>query len=262
MCPGGAASEAAQLAPAGAAVPAHLQAALELVRTTAAENTVYRHHEDVVRWSGEPGADASVCQTDCSGLADALLRRAYGLDDERLRSWFHARRPLARHYHAAIKEQHGFQGVATVQAIQPGDFLAVRYEHSEKGENTGHVMLVAAPAAERRAGAPVIAGTRQWSVLVVDQSNSGHGHGDTRRQTDGQKRSGIGSGRLRIYSDAAGHIVGYSWSTSRKSKFQSSENRPLLVGRLEPEFIHSLKTQPAKATSPKAEPVEAAAGEQ
>ena len=219
-----------------------------MVQTTAAENTVYIHHEDAIRWRGDDGAAASVCRTDCSGLADALLRRAYGLNDDQLRAWFHTRRPLARHYHREIERAHGFQPVTSVPAIQPGDFLAVRYEHSEKGENTGHVMLAAGTARERRPTAPIVSGTRQWTVRIIDQSSSGHGHGDTRRQADGRKRSGIGSGKLRIYSDAEGRIVGYSWSTSRKSKYQPPSERPLLVGRLDPEFVRELKSVPVKPT--------------
>jgi hypothetical protein len=220
---------------------AHLKVAMELVQSVSPEHTSYRHTDCTVEWRGDTGAASSICHTDCSGLVTAVLKRTYSLTDDNFRQWLHARRPVARHYYAAIEKKEGFLPVATVPEARPGDLLAVKYEQAKKGDNTGHVMIVATAPRERTATEPIVSGTRQWEVKVVDQSSSYHGHADTRYTEGKKKHGGVGAGVMRIYSDADGNVVGYTWSTSRKSKFETPTNRPLLIGRIDPEFIQSLK---------------------
>ncbi|MHC5832760.1 MAG: hypothetical protein ACYT04_96455, partial [Nostoc sp.] len=94
--------------------------------------------------------------------------------------------------------------------IQPGDIIAIKYPEGE--DNTGHVLLVAESSTERLKSKPVVPKTRQWSIKVIDQSRSGHGKTDTRRQSDGSFHGGLGQGELRLYSNQAQEIVGYTWS--------------------------------------------------
>ena len=68
---------------------------------------------------------------------------------------------------------------------------------------------------------------------MIDESESGHGLHDTRHLAEGGFRDGLGAGILRIYTDASGKIVGHSWSVTRKSKFRSQLDRPLVIGRLQ-----------------------------
>jgi hypothetical protein len=113
--------------------------------------------------------------------------------------------------------------------------IAVKYQPG--GENTGHIMLVA--EALRRvdpATPPLMDGTEQWLATVIDETGSGHGVTDTRRQPDGSFRAGLGRGVFRLYVRPDGSIAGYTWSDSAKSKFYANDDRALAIGRFDPAF--------------------------
>ena len=164
------------------------------------------------------------------------------------------KRPLAKTYHDAIVHEHGFEKIAHVADALPGDILAIAYPPG--GENTGHVMLVAAKPRARKPTPPEIENTEQWEITVIDVSRSGHGpddtrirglkSGDTANADSGKKsREGLGRGTFRIYTDAAGDVAGYSWSTSKGSKFVEQSFHHLVIGRVKPEFVESLKKNTA-----------------
>jgi hypothetical protein len=212
---------------AQAAAPKHLAIAQALVDHLDLQNTNYEHGTPSVSFKAPFES-----HTDCSGFIDALLAQAYGFDKEQLKQWFGSSRPTARRYHDAIEEGNGFQKIEHVPDIQPGDLLAVKYFNNKA--NTGHVMLVAARPVRMAAKEPVLPGTVQWSVTVIDSSESGHGPTDTRHKkgADGKDHDGLGEGVLRIYSDAAGNVTGFAWSTLASSKFKEPSDEHLLIGRL------------------------------
>jgi hypothetical protein len=214
-------------------VPPQVREAARLVRSVSAATSDYQHAVGPVVWPGDETGSPATCHTDCSGFLNALLKHSYGLTDEQLSADLNAKRPLAKHYFAAIEEHHSFQAIDLLTQAQPGDIIAVRYKDSKPGENTGHVMLMAGTPRQRAASEPVVAGTIQWEVPVIDESESGHGLHDTRHLAEGGFRDGLGAGVLRIYTDRTGKIVGHSWSVTRKSKLRSREQRPLVIGRLE-----------------------------
>ena len=88
----------------------------------------------------------------------------------------------------------------------------------------------------RTASSPLITGTTQYEVLVNDSSASYHGTTDTRYKTEagGKNDSGAGRGVMRLYADAAGDVVGYTWSTSKNSIYYNQTQRHLVVGRYVP----------------------------
>lgn len=53
---------------------------------------------------------------------------------------------------------------------------------------------------------PYVDGTVQWSVPVIDSSESGHGTTDTRhkRGADGRNHDGLGRGVFRLVGECAG----------------------------------------------------------
>lgn len=172
--------------------------------------------------------------TDCSGFADALLAHSYGFDKQEFRDIFGSGRPTAARYYDAVIQQNGFARIERVQDARPGDFLAVKY--FSRKDNTGHVMLVASkPALMNRPKSPLMPGTLQWEVAVIDSSESGHGPMDTRhkRGINGKDHDGLGEGILRIYSDGVGNVVGFAWSTLTASKFKSPQDEHLVIGRLQ-----------------------------
>lgn len=211
--------------------PKHLAEAAALVHHLALHNTSYRSGEALVTWRG-----AYQSHADCSGFLDALLLHCYDYSREDFKRWFDSHRPSARRYHDAIVEQRGFRQVRRLADVQPGDILAVKYFH--RTDNTGHVMLVAEPPRRIASAPPVLAGTDQWEVPVIDSSRSGHGPTDTRhhRGPDGKDHDGLGRGVLRIYGNPRGQVVGFSWSSASVSKFISPEDEHLVIGRLIPGF--------------------------
>lgn len=207
--------------------PRHLTAAIDLVRRVRLENTSYEGGEPRVVWQAE-------CQShaDCSGFLDALLMHSYGYSKEDFKRWFDSHRPSARRYHDAIVEQRGFHRIERLGSVRPGDILAVKY--LSRSDNTGHVMVVAERPQRIRAVQPMVAGTEQWEVPIIDSSRSGHGPSDTRhhRGADGKDHPGLGRGVLRVYSDGREEVVGFSWSTGKSSKFEAPSDEHLVIGRL------------------------------
>ena len=86
----------------------------------------------------------------------------------------------------------------------------------------------------RAASAPLVDGTAQYAIEVIDSSQSGHGPNDTRKLANGAWADGAGIGTLRLYADAAGNITGYTWSTYSNSQYYPQDERHLVAGRLAP----------------------------
>jgi hypothetical protein len=195
------------------------------------DNTSYKHGEPDVSF-----ADPYKSHADCSGFIDLLLQHCYGYNKEQFKKWFDSSRPSARRYHDAIAEQKGFTLIQRVQDVLPGDLLAVKYLN--RTDNTGHVMLVADRPVKIESKKPVIPDTQQWSVKVIDSSESGHGPTDTRyaRGPADKDHEGAGEGIFRISTDAEGRVAGFAWSTLAASKFRGPADEHLVIGRLMPGF--------------------------
>ena len=211
--------------------PRHLAAAIDLADHLRLEDTSYQHGEPKVTWDGG-------CQShaDCSGFLDALLMHSYGYSRADFKRWFDSHRPSARRYHDAIVAKKGFQRIERLAEVRPGDVLAVKYLNN--ADNTGHVMLVTAHPRRIAPARPVVGRTEQWEVPIIDSSRSGHGPTDTRhrRGPDGKDHDGLGRGVLRIYSNSQGAVAGFSWSTTKASKFGAPSDEHLVIGRLIPDF--------------------------
>jgi cell wall-associated NlpC family hydrolase len=212
------------------AAPDHLAAADELVKRVAPANSSYEHKQGSVSWKGSDGATQYECHTDCSGLMNHLLAHCYGINAAQLRGWMGSGRPTAQHYYRAIAAGNGYTRIEQLVDARPGDIIAVKYPKGS--ENSGHVMIVARPPSRRTSTLPLINGTEQWEVAIIDSSTSGHGKNDTRHRPDGGINQGIGSGGLRVYTDSQGRIVGYTWSTASGSEFRRQDERPMEIGRL------------------------------
>lgn len=209
--------------------PRHLLLAQAIAKEIKPEKNLYSHKDMFIKWKDGAGTEYEN-RTDCSGFLNLLLEKAYGYSHEDLQRWTGRARPLAKTWHHTVAEAKGFQRIETVQALQPGDVLAIRYEAGAK--NTGHVMLVAGSAAEREVKKPLVAGTRQWEVPVLDSSSSPHGPQDSRRIDAAKHATGVGTGVLRIYTDDKGAFAGYAWSSFANSEFRAVKERPMAAGRL------------------------------
>jgi hypothetical protein len=211
--------------------PKHLALAQTLVANLDLANTSYGH--------GEPGVSFAApyqSHADCSGFIDSLLQTSYGYTKVQFKKWFDSSRPSAKRYHDAIVDQKGFTQVQRVQDMLPGDLLAVKY--LKRTDNTGHVMLAADRPVKIQPKEPIVPGTQQWAVSVIDSSESGHGPTDTRhaRGSDGKDHDGVGEGVFRIYTNGDGQVAGFAWSTVSASKFQDPIDEHLVIGRLQTGF--------------------------
>jgi hypothetical protein len=202
-----------------------------LVSELQPSDTSYQHHQDFVKWKGVNGAAGYESRTDCSGLLNALLERAYGLTPDDFESLLGKRRPLAVEYFEAILQQKNFHQIKSERDVRPGDVIAIRYPPGTN-ENTGHILLVAGLPVPHKASKPEVEGTEQWEVSVIDSSESGHGKTDTRHKPDGKFGQGVGQGILRLYTRPGGEIVGYTWSTFVISDYYDQTTRQLVIGRL------------------------------
>ncbi len=207
-----------------------------LVQNIKPADTNYQHNEISVTWAGQAGANAYTSRTDCSGFIIALLSQSYGLSAASYQGWLKSSRPLAETFYRAITTQHGFKDIEEVSEVQPGDMIAIRYPPGYGGDNTGHIMLIVGSPQRHTTSKPVIGDTTQWEVPVIDSSESGHGKTDTRRKLDGTFGEGLGKGVFRLYTDNAGKPVGYAWSIFEDSVYYDQAARPLVIGRLDPNF--------------------------
>lgn len=211
----------------------HLANVRILQENTLPQDTSYRHHDQIVRWKGENGAIKYECHADCSGLIDALLNYSYGISKTALEILLQTRhRPLARNYYEAFIGQRGFRRIDQIAAIQPGDFIAIKYLPwaGDKGHDTGHILVVnGAPKEIAQFHANGVM-TRRFAIEIIDCS-SGHGKEDSRYR-NGRYHPGIGKGTFSVFTNERGVITGYSWSPTKDSKYYGADKRPLAIGRL------------------------------
>ena len=97
-------------------------------------------------------------------------------------------------------------------------------------------MLVAGTPQKTEPTKPIVTGTEQWLVTIIDVSTSGHGPTDTRRNPDKTYRQGLGKGVFRLYTGPDGLPRGYTSSALPASPFKSAETNRLAIGRLPPDF--------------------------
>ena len=213
------------------AVPRHLTEAEHLVEGLSLADTNYEHGQPSVSWNSPKAS-----HTDCSGFIDALLMHTYHYDPDQFKVWFDSHRPTAKRYHDAIIEQRGFTQIHFINHLRPGDILAVKY--LKRTDNTGHVMLVDGYPKRRKTTEPIVDGTEQWEVEIIDSSKSGHGTTDTRHKmgADGKDHDGLGRGVLRIYTTPDGKVAGFAWSTMKVSKYEPPDDEDLVMGRLVPDY--------------------------
>ncbi len=141
---------------------------------------------------------------DCSGMAAWILRRAA---PDALRD-LASSRPVARDFAAAIaraptkKARNGWQRIASLADVLPGDVFAWRRQRGLPSKNTGHVGFVV----ERPLPVPEIPGA--WAVRIAD-STRGYHQNDSRESDDD---GGFGIGTLVFLTDADGNVTHYGWS--------------------------------------------------
>jgi hypothetical protein len=213
-----------------AAGPDLLEWARRLIDGVTPETNIYASRPTVVAWSGVNGASETRNRSVCSALVAHLMMQAYGYRPADFASWLGGRFPRAAGFHDAIAAGQGFTPILRIAEIRPGDILAIKYPPGSKP--TGHVLLAASRPVERRATEPVVPGTVQYELSVIDSSHTGHGPTDTRHYAKGKFHSGVGEGLFRLYAGPDGALAGYSWSVTKASEEYTPGERHLVIGRL------------------------------
>jgi hypothetical protein len=162
----------------------------------------------------------TVYDLDCSGFVDYLLARVdtAALDELRAAT---VKRPLAKHFvqflSAESAKQH-FQRLLRIQDLAAGDIVAWQKPDDVVSTNTGHVMIVSAPAELRK--------DNSWLLSIVDSSAAPHGKGDQRKRLH---TTGVGRGTIVLEADSSGAPVAYRWSELRSSRRHTTK---IVLGRL------------------------------
>jgi hypothetical protein len=158
---------------------------------------------------------------DCSGMAAWIMRRAAPGALKHLAS----ERPVARDFAAAIeraptkKARNGWQRIANIADVMPGDVFAWRRPRGMPSKNTGHVGFVV----ERPLAVPEIPGA--WVVRIADSTRGFHQNDARHDDEDG----GFGIGTLAFLTDADGKVTHYGWSGTRSEWYVTT---PIVFGRL------------------------------
>ncbi|HEV7509797.1 MAG TPA: hypothetical protein VGS07_33300 [Thermoanaerobaculia bacterium] len=213
-----------------AAGPNLLEWARRLVAGVTPETNIYASRPTIVTWTGVSGASETRNRSVCSALVAHLMMQAYGYRPADFASWLGGRFPRAAGFHDAIAAGRGFDPVLRIAEIRPGDVLAIKYPPGS--HPTGHVLLAASQPVERRATEPIVPGTVQYELSVIDSSHTGHGPTDSRHYAKGKFHSGVGEGLFRLYAGPDGALTGYSWSVTKASEVYTPGERHLVIGHL------------------------------
>ena len=125
----------------------------------------------------------------------------------------------------AIEKGRGLDKATNLKDVVPGDlfvFTCTEACSSKEGAALGHVGLFdAIPEKLEEPQEPLVPGTIQWKVVIVDVVDVPWNRLDTRYVQAGQKGQGVGRGIFRIYTDENGSPVGYKaggpyWSNSKR----------------------------------------------
>jgi hypothetical protein len=215
--------------------PAHLTAAEQIATQISADNNEYAHKDCFIKWKGVDGNAQYSNRTDCSDFLNLLLEHVYGLTQTKLHKLTGHSRPTATVWFDSVDSDKAaslLKPVASVADLRPGDLILIKYQPGEA--DTGHVMIVDAAPMQRQESLPLVPGTRQWAVTVIDSSKSGHGPTDTRHKEDNTFARGVGRGVFRLYTNADGTVAGYAWSVVKKSKFEPQSEHAVRFARIIP----------------------------
>ena len=192
---------------------------------------VYDSQPSFVYWGSYSTGTSGLweARTKCSTFVTALLDRAYDIDSTYMTNWMGTTSPFADEYYGRIEAQDNFTRITNVADIRRGDYIAMRYTGASA---TGHIAIVESTPVARTASSPVISGTVQYEVLVMDSTSSAHGtSGDTRLTVHTE---GVGRGTMRLYaSSSTGALVGYTWSLLNGTYYGAGgdTSREVIAGR-------------------------------
>jgi len=208
----------------------HLRWAESLVDNISPENNEYNSSPSFISWAGVAGARRYTNRTQCATFLTELLKRGYGFTEASLNDWLGSRSPSAATYYDAIVDENGFERIHDLRDARAGDVIAIRYPAG--GSSTGHVAILRRAPKAKLPVSPLVAGTFQFEVNIVDSTSTHHGASDSRYAASGRGASGAGYGTMRLYTNTSETIVGHTWSTAAVTAYYPTTARQVVIGRL------------------------------
>jgi hypothetical protein len=98
-------------------------------------------------------------------------------------------------------------------------------EDKQQTGTTAHVFLIDSSPQPIEPRDPVVAGTQQYEVTVIDSNEEYVGADDTRLADPSNKVKGLGRGTIRLYLDPQGELVGWARTFKAAKKFFSYDAR-------------------------------------
>lgn len=183
------------------------------IRATA-RNTWYRHKTRVNRHRG-------IYAWDCSGMTTWILEKAA----PRARKALNRDRPVATTFLKAMqraptdKPRRGWQQIADIKELRPGDIFAWKRPKEWGKGVTGHVgFVISRPQ-------PLTDVDHAYVVRIVDSTRYPHGD-DTRSADD---KTGFGMGTVLFVTDENGKPIAYGWHGADS---QGVVTTPVAFGRV------------------------------
>jgi hypothetical protein len=208
-------------------VPEHLVLARQLAENIKPENNRYSLGDKFISYPGDRFSDKYAMKADCSGFVIALFERAKYSTPSQMTflDWTPNRRKYkAEDFVLSIEQEKGFRRIKNVEDIRPGDILAhAMLNESDKKETgtTGHVRIINSLPISISSKKPIVDGTRQFEVSVIDSSEEHDGADDTRIADASNKVKGLGKVTIRLYADANGELVGWARTFGNSNRFFS-----------------------------------------
>ncbi|MBS1196515.1 MAG: hypothetical protein H6R18_300 [Proteobacteria bacterium] len=232
-------------------VPKYLEVARELVQNIKPENNLY-HYETSARYIRFPSSGYTV-HTDCTGFIEAMLDRGNGI------SLRFSTRLLSDRYSIidwvdGVERGEMFDQIKTVKDMKPGDLFMWKLMPKVKASTgtvfNGHVVMIdSEPVKVEPQRAPFAEGLVQWEVWVMDSYPGPLSHDDTRyvqganaAQADAaqlensgkptlKKITGVGRGRMYIFTDEAGNLRAYSNAFSKSRLALQDKDSHMIIAR-------------------------------
>jgi len=215
----------AQIAPGE--IPTHLALARELVENIKPEDNRYSLGDQFISFPGDFLSNRYAMKADCSGFLLAIFERAKYPTRSQMAflDWSPKRkRHTAEDFVFSIEKEKGFRQIRTIEEVQPGDLLAhamLNSEDKKQTGTTGHVFLINSHPTQIASRKPVVNGTRQFEVSIIDSNEEHVGGDDTRLIDPENKITGLGKGTIRLYADTNGEVVGWARTFKNSNRFFS-----------------------------------------
>jgi len=178
-------------------------------------HTGYQHHSHI-----DPTTGTYDC--DCSEFVGFILEKLAPANYRLIPKEPNHIRPRAFKYcdyfRSLPDDAPGWHPIHKITSVRPGDVIAWRAPDIVRDEDTGHVMIAAAPAEPRGAGL--------FTVRVFDSSMLPHVN-DTRGDNKSSYRSGVGEGGIVFHVDSSDRPIAFQFRPP-----DHFHDDPIAIGRI------------------------------